>query len=303
MRRRAPTRSRGLQRREAIDGYLFISPWIGGFVCLGLGPYLFAVVLSLCRWDMMQPMEFVGLANYRAMVIEDPLFWKSLANTFVYVLLSVPAGLAVALGLALLLNRPVRGVWVFRTIFYLPAVLSGVAVLLLWKWIFNADFGLLNAFLMQLGLDDPPAWLASTKWAKPALAIMSLWGVGGAMLIFLAGLQGIPSSLYEAARLDGAGRVKRFLHVTLPMLSPVMFFNLVMGFIVGFQAFLQPYVMTRGGPQDATMFYVLHLFLQAFRYFRMGYASALAWVLFIVILGVTALNFRIAKHWVYYEHE
>jgi len=293
---------RGLRRREAIDGFLFISPWIIGFACFGLGPYLFSVFLSLSRWDMMRPMAFVGLGNYEGMLTQDPLFWKALWNTLVYTLLAVPAGLAVALGLALLLNQQVRGVWVFRTIFYLPAVVSGIAVLLLWKWIFNPDLGLLNALLRALGMADPPGWLSSPFWAKPALAIMGLWGVGGAMLIFLAGLQGIPRSLYEAATIDGANRRQQFLFVTLPMISPVMFFNLVMGFIASFQVFMQAYVMTLGGPQDATMFYVLHLFFQAFRYFRMGYACALAWVLFLIILGVTLLNFRVSRHWVYYEN-
>ena len=291
-----------LNRREAIDGYLFVSPWIIGFICFGLGPYAFSIALSLSRWDMMRPMSFQGLGNYHTMLTRDPLFWKALWNTLVYTMLAVPAGLAVALGLAVLLNRPLRGVWVFRTIFYLPAVLSGIAVLLLWKWIFNPDLGLLNALLRAAGMADPPGWLSSPFWAKPALAIMSLWGVGGAMLIFLAGLQGIPRSLYEAATIDGANRRQQFIYVTLPMLSPVVFFNLVMGFIASFQVFMQAYVMTFGGPQDATMFYVLHLFFQAFRYFRMGYACALAWVLFIIILGVTLINFKVSKRWVYYEN-
>ena len=214
----------------------------------------------------------------------------------------MPLGLALSLFLAGLLNTEVRGVRFFRTVYYLPSVMSGVAVALLWSWLFNPDFGLVNHLLGLVGINGP-TWLASETWALPALIIMSLWGAGQSMLIFLAGLQGIPQQLYEAAEIDGAGGWSRFTHVTLPMLSPVILFNLIMGIIGSFQVFTQGYVMTNGGPNNATLFYVLNLYNQAFRNLRMGYASALAWILFFIILGMTLLVIRQSRERVYYEGE
>jgi multiple sugar transport system permease protein len=242
------------------------------------------------------------LKNYADFVLEDPLFIKSLYNTFYYVILSVPLGLLVALGLALLLNLQLRGVAIFRTIFYVPMVTPVVAVSLLWLFLFNPQFGILNYVLTLVGL---PAlgWISDPTWSKPSLILMSLWTVGGTMLIFLAGLQGIPAHLYEAAEIDGANIWQRFLNVTLPMLSPVIFFNLVLGIIGSFQTFTQAYVMTGGGPVDSTLFYALYLYRSAFKLLKMGYASSMAWVLLVIILVLTWLQFRLGRSWVYYEGE
>ncbi|HUV04993.1 MAG TPA: sugar ABC transporter permease [Armatimonadota bacterium] len=290
-----------LARGEAIDCYMFISPWVIGFLIFTLGPMLFSIGLSFCRWDIFRPADFVGLENYRKLTA-DPLFVKSLANTLFYAAFAVPIGIAGALGLSMLLNQKIRGISIYRTIYYLPAILSGVAVALLWRWILNPDYGVLNAILADVfGIAHPPQWLMDESWSKPSLILMSLWGVGGGMVIFLAGLQGIPEQLYEAAQIDGANVLQRFRHITLPMLSPVIFFNLIMGVIASFQVFTQVYIMTGGGPANSTLFYVLYLFNNGFRFFKMGYASALAWVLFVIIMGVTLIQFKLARRWVYYE--
>ena len=290
-----------LARSEAVDCYMFISPWIIGFLIFTLGPMLFSIGLSFCRWDIFRPAEFSGLENYRKLLAE-PLFLKSLANTLFYTAFAVPLGIAGALGLSMLLNQKIRAISIYRTIYYLPAILSGVAVALLWRWIFNPDYGVLNAILADVfKVAHPPQWLMDENWSKPSLILMSLWGIGGGMVIFLAGLQGIPEQLYEAAAMDGANIFQRFRHITLPMLSPVIFFNLIMGVIGGLQVFTQVYIMTGGGPANSTLFYVLYLFNNGFRFFKMGYASALAWVLFIIIMGVTLIQFKLARRWVYYE--
>lgn len=286
-------------RKEAIEGYLFISPWIVGFLCFTLGPLIASIFISLSKWDIFSDPQFIGFENYTTM-FSDPLFRKSLWNTFYYSIFSIPLGMAGGLSLALLLNQKVKGLPIFRTLFYLPSVTSGVAVALLWKWIFNPEFGIANAILNWFGLPSLQ-WLASPKWAMPALIIMSLWGVGGGMLIYLAGLQGIPKQLYEAAELDGAGTWSCFINITLPMLSPTLFFQLITGIIGSFQVFTQAFVMTNGGPVNATLFYVLYLYRNAFQWWKMGYASALAWFLFIVILILTLLQFRLSKRWVHYD--
>jgi multiple sugar transport system permease protein len=241
-------------------------------------------------------------------VVDDPLFWKSLANTAFYAFLSVPLTTLAALGLALLLNRPLRGITLFRTVFYLPSILSGVATAFVWMWLFNPSFGMVNLAirhvgeLLHVGLPEP-GWLMEEAWAKPVFIIMSLWGVGNAMLIYLAGLQGMPTHLYEAAELDGATAWAQFRHVTLPALTPTIFFNLVMSIIGSFQIFTSAYVMTNGGPNNATLFYVLYLYRKAFEQFQMGYASALAWILFLIVLAMTLLVIRSSSLWVYYEGE
>lgn len=266
------------------------------------GPIAASAVLSFTDWNLLNPPSWVGLENYIDIFLNDGMFWQSLKVTAIYTGGSVPLGLALSLFLAGLLNTEVRGVRFFRTVYYLPSVMSGVAVALLWSWLFNPDFGLVNHLLGLVGINGP-TWLASETWALPALIIMSLWGAGQSMLIFLAGLQGIPQQLYEAAEIDGAGGWSRFTHVTLPMLSPVILFNLIMGIIGSFQVFTQGYVMTNGGPNNATLFYVLNLYNQAFRNLRMGYASALAWILFFIILGMTLLVIRQSRERVYYEGE
>ncbi len=290
-----------------LQGYAFIAPWMIGFLLLTAGPMLASLYLSTTSWTMLAPPVQVGSTNYTTILTNDPLFTVSLWNTLYYVAFSVPLGLACALGLALLLDQRVRGIGFFRTIFFLPSITNMVAVAMLWLWVFNPEYGLLNGLLAQAGIAGP-LWLQSEVWAKPSLILMSLWGVGGTMMIFLAALQGIPPDLYEAAALDGAGPVQRFVRITLPMISPAMLFNLVVGIIGSFQVFTQAYVMTgtaqpgtEGGPNNATLFVVLYLFKKAFQEFRMGYASALAWVLFFIILAATVVQMRLAKRWVHYE--
>ncbi|HRW11359.1 MAG TPA: sugar ABC transporter permease [Caldilineaceae bacterium] len=291
-----------LAQREAIEGYLFLLPWILGFLLLTLGPLLASLSLSLTDWQVGLRINYVGLDNFVQMFTKDNQFWKSLQVTAAYSAMALPAGIVVALGMALLLNQQIMGISLFRTIYYLPAVTSGVAVALLWSWIFNSEFGVLNWLLSLVGIEGP-AWLLDPAWALPALAIMSLWGAGALMIIYLASLQGIPLSLYEAAQIDGANAFRRFRHITIPMLTPTILFNLVVGIIAVFQTFTNAWIMTKGGPNYATYFYVLHLFNNAFGYARMGYASALAWVLFIIVLILTAVVLRSSQYWVFYAGE
>ena len=286
--------------RRNIEGYLFISPWIIGFVVFTAGALLGSFSISLTKWNIVGTPEIVGLANYQKMV-EDRFFWQSIKVTLYY-LLNVPLNVVLGLLLALLLNQKVKGLSVFRTIFFLPSVASGVAVSLLWMWIFNPRFGIINVLLKKIGIIGP-LWLGSEAWAIPALIIMSIWGVGGGMFIYLGALQGIPTAFYEAATLDGAGAWKKLLHITVPMITPVLLLNLVMGVIVSFQVFTQAYVMTDGGPNYATLFYVMYLYQQAFVWFNMGYASALSWVLFLIILVFTVIILKTSSSWVYYESD
>ena len=299
-------------RAEARAGYLFISPWlIGGAVFL-VAPMLVSLLLAFCSWDMIRPAQWVGTGNFHTMA-RDEQFWKSLSVTGIYTLFSVPLGTAGALALALLLNTKIRGQGVFRTLYYLPAVASAVAASLIWLRLFNPESGLINYLvnlvhlmpaLHALGLTDPSKgyvnWLGSEKTALGSLVVMSLWGIGGGMVIFLAGLQGIPQSYYEAAAIDGASVWQKFRNVTLPLLTPTIFFTLIIGVIGSFQVFTQGFVMTQGGPNNATLFYVLYLYQNAFQFLKVGYASAMAWVLFLVILAFTVLQMRMSR-WVHYE--
>jgi multiple sugar transport system permease protein len=289
------------RRKDEIYAFALISPWLVGFLLFTAGPMLMSMYLSLTEWRLIGEPRWVGLENFRVLFSEDPRFWKALYNTAYYTLFSVPLGLVVALLLALLLNQQLRGIRFFRTAFYVPVVTSGVATSLLWLWIFNPRLGLLNYFLGLLGIEGP-SWLVSDLWSKPAFILMSLWGVGGPMVVFLAALQSIPQHLFEAAMIDGANRWQMFRHITLPIISPTTFFLLVMGIIGSFQIFTSAFVMTKGGPADSTLFYVLYLYENAFQHFRMGYASALAWVLFVIILGFTVLQFKVAGKWVHYEN-
>jgi multiple sugar transport system permease protein len=297
-----PPRRRGgslMQRRNDIDGYLFIMPWLIGMVFLTVGPMVASFVLSFTHYEILGPVTFIGLENYTDILTDDRLFWQSMQNTFFYVVGSVPVRLIIALLLAVLLNMKFSGTRLFRTIFYLPSVTSGVAVATVWLWMFEPTYGVINNVLRFFGLPGPP-WLGSLTWAMPSIIIMSWIYIGSMMVIFLAGLQGIPRHLYEAAEIDGAGRLMQFRNITLPMLSPTIFFNLVMAIITSFQVFTNVYVMTRGGPANATLVYMLYLYNQAFRYIQVGYASALAWILFVIILLITLIQFR-ASGWVYYE--
>lgn len=294
-------------RREQWAGLAFISPWLIGFAAFTLGPMIVSLAASFSSWTMLSAPLWVGPENYERMFVDDPLFARSLFNTAYYVVCSVPLATVLALSLALLLNRRLPGMSLFRTVFFLPSITNLVAVSILWIWMFNPEFGLLNSALRSIGVSGP-LWLQSETWAKPALILMSLWGVGGSMIIFLAALQGVPPELYEAAALDGAGPLRRFVAITIPMISPALFFSLVIGLIGGFQVFTQAFVMTgtaqpgtEGGPDNATLFMVLYLYKKAFQEFKMGYASSLAWVLFFLILLFTLLQKKLSRRWVYYE--
>lgn len=297
-----------LMRGEAMWGYLFASPWLLGLVVFTAGPFLASVIFSFCHYDVLHPPRWVGLENFRMLFTEDwPLFSKTLYNAAYLAAFGIPLGIATGLAIAMLLNASVRGMHYYRTIYYLPSIVPIVASSILWIWILNPDAGLLNAAWRMLltswsGI-DPPNWLASEQWAKPALILMGLWGAGGGMILWLAGLQGVPQHLYEAAELDGASPLQQFRHVTLPMLTPYIFFNLIMGTIGALQTFENVYIMTGGGPVNATRVPVLYLFDNAFRYFNMGYASAIAWVMFLIVLVLTLAQLRLAPRWVHYEGE
>lgn len=303
------TRSRSVPRarrssmavREAIYGYLFIAPAVLGFLIWIAGPMLYSAWISMTEWDLLSAPQFVGLRNYQ-MMLKDPLFWQSLKVSFYFTLVSVPLFQIVAFAVALLMNVNIRAIAIFRTIYYIPSIMPVVANALLWAWVFNSDFGLLNAGLRAIGLPKV-LWLQNPTWSMPALITMSLWGLGGAMLIYLAGLQGVPQQLYEAAEIDGANYWHRFRHITIPMMSPVIFFNLIMGLIGALQTFTQGYIITNGGPQNSTLFYALYIYRRAFTDFKMGYAAALAWVLFAIVLLLSILVFRYLGSQVYYADE
>ncbi len=287
--------------RKNLEGWLFASPWILGFVLWTLGPMLASLALSFTEWDLLSPMKWIGLKNIQ-MMINDKLVWQALKVTSAYALTSVPLHLFFGLALAILLNNNIRGLRFYRTAFYLPSVLSGVAVALLWRWLFSPEFGLINLTLSAFGVTGP-SWLGDEAWALPSLVLMSLWGVGAGAIIYLAGLQGIPTDLYEAAEVDGASGWARLWNITLPMMTPVLFFQLIVGIISALQIFTQAFIMTSGGPNNATLFLVLYLYRNAFQYFKMGYASAIAWVLFLYIFLLTLLVLRSSSMWVYYEGE
>ncbi len=297
------------QRQSLGWGLFFTSPYLIGFLLFTLGPLIASFIFSFTQYDIFNPPEWVGLANYREL-FSDALFQTSLWNTAFFTVLAVPLGMAVAFMLALLLNRDMKARPLFRTIFFLPAIVPLVSASVLWVWVFNSQYGYLNWALrpvcdaMNVLFDahlSPPNWLQSQFWAKPALVLMSLWGTGGTMVIYLAALQDVPKTLYEAAELDGASVWQKVRHVTLPMTSPVLFFTLIMGLIGAIQTFAQPFIMTNGGPGTATLFYCLYLFQNAFEYFRLGYASAMAWVLFAIVGIFTALLFAFSSRFVYYE--
>jgi multiple sugar transport system permease protein len=283
-------------------GFLFILPWLLGFLVFTAGPMVFSLYLSFTKYNL-STMEWVGTRNYERLLTEEPLFWKSLQVTVTYAVFAVPLGIIGSLALAVLLNQKVRGQRLFRTLFYLPSLVPAAASSLLWAWIFNSDYGLLNYGLGMFGFSGAE-WLADERYTLWAFVVMSLWGIGGGrMVIFLAGLQGISESYYEAARIDGATPWQQFRFVTIPQLSPVIFFNLILGVIGAFQVFTQAYIMTSGGPNNATLFYSLSLFRNAFEYFKLGKASAMAWILFVILLAITAVQFYGSKRWVHYEAE
>jgi multiple sugar transport system permease protein len=285
--------------RRTITGYLFISPFILGVLFWVLYPAGMAAWLAFQDWNLITPAKYVGLKNFQTM-FNDKLFWQAFKVTSIFTFVSVPLGLILSFSLALLINMKVRGLALFRTIYYLPSIVPAVASAVLWAWILNTDFGLLNGVLSYFGIPKI-AWLQEPKWTMPAFILMSLWGVGQAMIIFLAGLQGIDDVYYEAARIDGAGSWAQLVHVTIPMMSSVIFFNLILGVINSFQVFTAAFLITNGGPQNATLFFVLYLYRNGFQFLKMGYAAALSWVLFFIILIFTVIIFRTAGRRVYYQ--
>jgi multiple sugar transport system permease protein len=291
----------GRMSRNTAAFWGFISPWLIGFLLFTAGPMVYSLVLSFMDWDLLDPSKFTGLTNYQH-ALHDPLLGQAIKVTLIYAVVSVPVQTVLSLGVALLMNVNVRGINVFRTLWYLPSLVTGVAQTVLFIYVFNPDFGLINGVLRLVGIEGPK-WLFDPHWALSAVIIMSLWTVGGNMVIYLAGLRDVPAELYEAAEVDGAGRWRTLWNITLPQVSPVIFFNVVTGLIAAMQTFTQGYVLAHnaGGLGNSLLFYVLYLYQNAFSLFKIGYASALAWILFVMIMLLTALMFRGSDFWVYYE--
>jgi multiple sugar transport system permease protein len=292
------------RRREALEGYVYLTPWLIGFVAFVAGPILASFYLSFNKYNVILAPEFIGFRNYVTALTKDDLFLPSIVRTFYFVLLNVPLGMTLSLAVAMLLNRKLVFTTMWRTFFFLPTLTPLVAAAVLWRWMLNPDVGLINFLLAQIGIKGP-GWLASTEWAVPSLALIGLWvTVGGSrMIIFLAGLQDVPKELLEAAQIDGAGRWSTFQHVTLPLVTPTIFFNLVLGIIFALRTFELAFIGTQGGPARATWFISLHIYQNAFVSFDMGYASALAWLFFIVLFAFTFIQFRVSSRWVYYAGE
>jgi multiple sugar transport system permease protein len=289
------------QKNNLRLGLLFISPWIVGFLCFRVYPIVASFIYSFCDYSVLAEPAFVGVYNYQTLM-RDTVFHQALLNTLIYGAMALPVTMVVALGLALLLNAPIYGRGLFRTLFFIPSLVPLVAMAILWGWLLNTEYGLINHLLRTIGV-PPIDWLGSVKWSKVSMVMPATWGVGGAMVIYLASLQEVPTHLYEAARLDGASYVRQFWHVTLPIISPVIYFNLVMTIIGLLQVFVIPYIMTEGGPARSTLFYVQFLYDTAFRYMRMGYACSMAWILFLVILALTLLATWATAKRIYYSEE
>ncbi len=292
-----------LKGREALAGYIGISPWLLGFLLWGVGPMLLSAYYSLTEYNILSPPQFRGLDNYIKMATRDKLLLQSLRVTAIYALVTVPLGVMVGYGLALLLNQKTKGLSFWRTGFYLPAVVPGVATAYLFAYVFAHQYGLADSILQTIGVSQPPNWFGSTKWALPTLMILSLWGAGGGLILYLASLQGVPTALYDAAKVDGASAWQQLWNVTLPMTSPVILFTLIMGIINSFQVFTSAFIITDGGPVNSTLFYVLYLYRKGWQQLEMGYAAGLAWILFIIILALTILVLRTSSRYVYYEGE
>ena len=305
---RAGNRSSAIARRNLTMGLLFISPGILGFLAFVAYPIVASFYYSMTAYNLIQPPVFLGLENYQKLLTGDRQFWTSMGNTLYMVLIALPLGLVVNLLIAFLLNSKLRGIALYRTLFYLPSIIPIVASSIVWLYILNPQYGLLDWALGQLGLYQP-GWLLDPSWSKPSLILVGLWAGGNGVLIYLAGLQDVPQELYEAAELDGANAIQKTRHVTIPMITPVIFFNLITGMIGYFQYFTEAYVMTRGnssnavagGPADSTLFYSLYLFQNGFEYFKMGYAAAQAWILFWIIVVFTIIVFRSSSRWVFYR--
>jgi multiple sugar transport system permease protein len=290
----------GIARRRAIDGYIAVLPWILGFLIFTAYPIAASAYYSLTDFPILTGPTWVGLENYRALFFDDDLFWKSLGVTAIYSLAAVPSGVIVGYLIALLLNQNMRGQSVWRTIYFLPTIVPTIASAYLWSWLFNPDYGLINGILVNVGLRSP-RWFGSTGWVLPAFLIMYLWGAGGGLVLYLAALQQVPTTLYDAAKVDGANAWQRLTNVTLPMTSPVILFTFLTGIIGTFQIFTAGYVVTNGGPDNASLFYVLYLYRNGWQYYKMGYAAALAWILFVIIFALTLLSLYASRRFVYYE--
>jgi multiple sugar transport system permease protein len=290
-----------LTRRKAIEGYLYIAPFLIGFLIFTAYPLLASLYLSFTNFNLISDPVWVGLENYTRAFTGDNLFWSSLERTGRYALLVVPLGVLASLGAALLLNQGFPGTSIFRTFFFLPSITPIIASVLIWLWILQPSIGVMNYLLSLVGVPGPP-WVQSTVWAVPSLVLLGLWNTAGGsrMIVFLAGLQGVPTELYEASKIDGANAWQRFRNVTLPLISPTIFFNVVISIIGALSVFSVAYIGTQGGPAYATYFYVYHLYTSAFQYSLMGYASALAWVFLLIVLALTVIQFQLSDRWVYY---
>jgi len=288
-----------LARKEALEGLLGLLPWFLGFIAFTAGPLLFSTYISFTDFPILKGPRWVGLENYQSMVTDD-LFWKSLRVTAVYTLMAVPIGVIIGYAMALLLNQKIFGLAFWRTAYYVPAVVPAVAASYLWAWMFNPDFGVINGLLARIGVAGPK-WFGSEQWVLPAFIIMNLWGAGGGLVLYLAAMQGVPTTLYDAAKVDGANAWQRLWHITLPMTSPVILFTFLTGLIGSVQVFTAGFLITDGGPNNASLFYVLYLYRVGWKYFKMGYASALGWVLFVIILALTIITLRVSGRLVYYE--
>jgi multiple sugar transport system permease protein len=284
-----------------LEALPYLLPTIIGFFVFILGPVVVSFLLGFTEWDLLTPPKWIGLGNYRAMLFETPLFWTTLRNALYYTLLFVPGAVILPLFVAVLMNQQLRGVTFYRSIYFLPVVTSTVAVALVWQWLYNPEFGPINYVLKLVGIKGP-AWIASPEWAMPALVVMSIWQVVGYnMVIYLAGLQGIPEEFYEAAAIDGATGWRQFLHITVPLISPTTFFILIVSIIGSLQVFEQTYILTQGGPAYSTLTIAYYIYQQAFQFFHMGLGAALSYVLFIIILLITLIQFRVQKRWVFYH--
>ncbi len=293
------THSSKLEREERRGFFLFISPWLIGFVLLMLVPMLTSAYISLTRWNLLKPPVFVGLENFKT-IFADPLFYKSMRVTFTYTLFAVPLNIVLSVFMAILLNNKIKGMNVYRTLFYLPAVVSGVVIALVWMWMFQPEFGIINNLLSYIGIKGPK-WIYDENWAMPSLILMSLWNVGGNIVLYLAALQGVPTEQYEAASIDGARWLDKFLNITLPGISPTLLFTTLTGVINSLQTFTQAYVMTNGGPNESTTFYAYYIYNNAFVYRKMGEASAQGWIMFAIICAISLLIMKTSAGKVYYD--
>ncbi|WP_346427625.1 sugar ABC transporter permease [Gracilibacillus sp. YIM 98692] len=297
----AKPKKRAMLKNSSIPGWLFASPWVIGLLLFYAFPLISSIYFSFTTYSILQPGEFVGFKNYSDL-LHDGLFWESIYNTIYFAVFFVPLSIIIGIALAMMLNMKVKGMSIYRTMFFLPTLVPHVALAVLWMWLLNPGFGLVNGMLEVVGITGPN-WLGSETWSKPSLVLMSLWAIGQPVIIYLAGLGDIPQEFYEAAEVDGANWLQKTWKVTLPLLTPVIFFNLVMGAIGAFQQFTLPYTLTQGqgSPANSLTFYVMYLYDNAFKFFKMGYASAMAWILFVIIMALTAVIFLTSKRWVHYQ--